>query len=129
ALAFAPHNLYTARELAQMVPLAGAATYARLRQANAWADALLPNAASPPPAAGAIGPERRRLQRLAEWPLRSPAGARLEQWEMRRKLRKFAALHPNPAESAFSADCCKGHVDSHAGRILAAYQARIGAQP
>src|SRR2546428_5007488 len=49
ALALADRNLYTAYELARMTPIAGLGMYRRLRRANPWVEAYLPNAATSPP--------------------------------------------------------------------------------
>ena len=49
ALALEQRNLFVARELAQMVPLFGLDVYDRMRAANGWSRAYLPNADGPPP--------------------------------------------------------------------------------
>ncbi|MEZ4642053.1 MAG: hypothetical protein R3E31_04815 [Chloroflexota bacterium] len=47
-LQFSDRNLYTAHEVAQMIPLSGLATYQQMRQANLWTAAYIPNAIGPP---------------------------------------------------------------------------------
>src|SRR5579859_1112129 len=48
ALTLSEHTIYTAHELAQMVPLYGQRTYDRMRQLNNWTATLLPNATAAP---------------------------------------------------------------------------------
>ena len=94
---------FTAHELAQLVPLAGAATYARLLEANAWYRELLPNhrPGDVPPAAAAAG------SGLLERPLRARPFDRLERWEMRRKIRRLSAGDADP-EARFGPDRLQG---------------------
>lgn len=144
ALVIDEHNLYTARELAQMVPIVGFPVYERMRQLNAWADEFLPNAKGAP---RAIAPApANNLSRAGDfWAgacswvergLRTPVAcalwARLETWEMRRKINKFQrqiALTTGGAvaadEVAFCADWCKGHFDGHAHAVLRFYAQRL----
>lgn len=126
ALSFDDRNLYTAREIAQMVPLAGFETYRRLRSANAWTHHFLPNAGNAPPAHAGADALPRPRRRWSERLLNGAIGDRLDTWEMQRKIRKFnAQLHVNGheggVEAAFSPDWCKGHFHDHARRILATY--------
>ncbi|MGH2538179.1 MAG: hypothetical protein ACRDHL_12350 [Candidatus Promineifilaceae bacterium] len=119
------HNLYTARELAQMAPLSGLAVYERLRHLNDWVEAYLPNADGyPRPANGRRGASRRGrgLKTAAEWLLRLPPGAWAEKWEMGRKIARFS--RDGGDEAAFAADWCKGHFKSHGQRALAAFERR-----
>ena len=44
ALHFPDHNLYTAHEVVQMMPLSGLNIYAHIRQINSWTTTFLPNA-------------------------------------------------------------------------------------
>ncbi|MCA9941207.1 MAG: hypothetical protein KC418_21350 [Anaerolineales bacterium] len=127
ALTF-PQTLYNAREIAQMVPLAGMETYARLRERNAWTASFLPNARGVPDAGIPPLPTNThttRLTRLAEHLLASSLGNALEKWEMRRKIRKFSQLTTPGSEANFTADWCKGHFQDHSQRIMNAYQQRI----
>ncbi|MCI0393709.1 MAG: hypothetical protein L0332_08810 [Chloroflexi bacterium] len=121
ALVFQERNLYTARELVQMVPIAGLATYQKMRQVNGWVADFLPNALDRPRTLAAelpAAPDRAALWRtLAELALRTPPGGWLERWEMARKIRKFTRRHGGD-ETAFSADWCKGHFHSHGRRTL-----------
>lgn len=125
ALELRERNLYTAHELAQMVPLAGLATYDRMRRLNGWTQEYLPNALGPAWLASADLVTARAPRRVAEVTLRSPAVDRLERWEMERKIRRFSRNRQDNVEVDFSADWCKGHFDGHGQRTLAAYADRL----
>jgi hypothetical protein len=125
ALVFRQHNLFSAHEIAQMVPLAGLETYDRLRQLNSWTQVYLPNAWGSPRQNGALLPRHRTIRVLVETALRTPPGIWLEEWERRRKMRKFSQQTGQKSDAAFSADWCKGHFESHGRVILAAYQDRL----
>jgi hypothetical protein len=137
ALALQDRNLYTAHEIAQMIPLAGMDTYARMRACNAWVQEFLPNALGTPRLShkllvrssdpGKTSKSRRRLQRATEAALRTPPGRLLESWEMQRKLRKFRLQQASHPESNFSPDYCKGHFNDHERRTLTAYARRLQA--
>ena len=47
-LVFHEHNYFSAREVAQMVPLYGMTTYRNVRASNSWVDDFLPQADDPP---------------------------------------------------------------------------------
>jgi hypothetical protein len=136
ALVFEEQNIYTAHDLAQMVPIAGRETYRRLRTANQWVEGFLPNSEGsphPPTMPGisqSIPPDRTYLiKRVLEAILRLPWANKLEAWEMQRKIRKFerqiADADRLPDEVSFSADWCKGHFDRHQERSLASFEERL----
>jgi hypothetical protein len=127
ALVIREHTLYTAHELVQMVPLAGLATYQRMRRLNPWADTFLPNADGPPRHSPAGRVPDHPANRLLEAALRTPAGGWLERWEMDRKVLKFSRQRNGAAETAFCADWCKGHFDGHGERTQAAFTDRLRA--
>lgn len=126
ALAIQDRNLYTAHELTQMVPIAGHALYQRLREMNDWVDAELPNAGGPPRHL-IVTPLARTAQALAERVLGTRIGARIERWEMNRKIRRLSRTAGGNPEASFSPDWCKGHVSGHERRILAAFEERLRA--
>lgn len=126
AVSIHDRNLYTAREVAQMVPLYGRQVYNSLRRANGWTRRFLPNADGPPSTLretgivpGPLAPSPAR--RLLEASLATPPGTRLDRWEMRRKIDKFRRLYQGWQESDFSPDLCKGHFSRHQQRIIEAY--------
>lgn len=124
ALELEDRSIFTARELAQMVLITGADVYDRLRNANAWADELLPNAAGPP--GPAIGPDRpRRAAHPAERLLAGRAGDRLERWEMARKVRKFNRKGGLTEETAFDDHRVQGHFNGYRARTLAEFRERL----
>jgi hypothetical protein len=127
ALLFPEQNLYTAHELAQMVPLFGLPVYYKMRQLNRWTEAFLPNAGGPPDPPAASSPiSVSRFPRAAgEAILRLTAGRRLERWEMGRKIQKFRRYYRDWQESDFSTDRCKGHFDNHQQRTLSRYYCRF----
>lgn len=123
ALVMQERNLYSAHEIAQMIPVTGEPLYQRLRSLNGWAADYLPNAAGPPQNR-LMAARGRPLRALGERMLRGRVGARLERWEMRRKVRKLSAASGTLPEASFSPDWCKGHVSGHEGRIMATFNAR-----
>lgn len=135
ALLFSEQNLYTAHELAQMIPLSGQDVYGHIRHLNRWAEAWLPNAISAPPPAPPISAAesapRKPLQGILERGLGGSLGGRLEKWERERKLAKFkrqtaeSRQAPGSLEVHFSADWCKGHFEGHAGKIMRAFDERV----
>ena len=125
ALLFVERNLFTAHELTQMVPIAGLETYRHMRQVNGWVTRFLPNAGILPLRASIDPSFQRPIRTLAETVLRTPLGAGLEQWEMRRKVRKLSHRAEDQAGLAFSADQCKGHLNNNAQKILESFEARL----
>ncbi len=137
ALAVTERNLYTAHEFAQMIPLYNVAAYEQIQTSNAWVRHYLPNATGLPCLTNKIlatkptgladmqRPQDTRLKKTAEAAFRTRTGARLEEWEMKRKLRKYRhelELHP---ESDFSPSCCKGHFNDHMARTHESFTRRL----
>ena len=119
ALEFPDRSLYTAHELAQMVPLAGLDIYKRMRDLNPWVRHFLPNAdGAPSPPAVRVEPQSSAagIQSVFEAVLPAPLAERLEAWEGERKIRRLRAENLNNPEAAFSADLCKGHSNRHGSR-------------
>ncbi len=127
ALTLEHRDLFAARELAQMVPVAGAAVYADMVAANSWIAAVLPNAAGPPCADGLPSPPSARVARLAERALGGSLGSRLEGWEQRRKTREITHRAGASPEVVLDERQCKGHVDGHGQRIAREWQRRLAA--
>jgi hypothetical protein len=130
ALSLSEKNLYTAHEMAQMVPLYGMNVYQRMRRFNPWVSDFLPNASGLPlrmgePVALNVGSStvRHAMERL----LLTPPGDWVENWEMRRKVRKFRSQDPQAAETSFCRDWCKGHFGGYGQKTKQAYEARLRA--
>jgi hypothetical protein len=120
-LALREQNLFTAHEIAQMVPLRATEHYARFMDANKWVVDFLPNATTVERPARSDG----FLTRLGTRLLASPIFAPLERWEMRRKISRLTARGAREGGSlAFSETECRGHFAAHDVRVLAAYAER-----
>lgn len=121
-------DIFVAHEVAQMVPLYGHDLYWRLRAENTWVSAHLPNAGG----IFHVEPERptgrmwRTLKRSLEWILGGRLGDWLEDWERRRKLRRFA---PDMQQASSAAQLdehqVKGHFNDHGRRVLQQYYERL----
>jgi hypothetical protein len=128
ALALPERDVYTARELLQMRPVAGHAVYARMLAANAWCADLLPNWR---PDAAQQDERPGLLKRLGEAVLGGRLGDALERWFLRRKGCELSARAGANGEVVFNADICKGHFDAHRARLeseLARRLARLGVE-
>ena len=120
-------SLFSAHELAQMIPLAGADTYERMMHANRWLAEFLPNTNGQARRFEIVPTNGSRIKASIEAMLRTPLGTWLEQWEMRRKIDKLTRQRGDASsiEVAFSADRCQGHFSRHGERTLMAYQERL----
>ena len=134
ALELTAHDLFTAHELLQMVPIAGGDAYRGLLARNDWCRQFLPNHpghAAPPDQTGAgqsrglgTGLVNGFGRRFAESALRRGAFDPLERWEMRRKIERLSA-GARSEELRFDESACKGHVDEHRRWTLAQFQERL----
>lgn len=120
ALELPERDAFTAHELARLVPIAGAGTHERLLASNAWYRDFLPNHRPATTRKTAVG------NRPAERLLRAGPFDRLEAWEMVRKVRRLGAGIAS-GEERYGPAVCKGHVEGHRARALAAYEARLAA--
>jgi hypothetical protein len=122
ALEWPLHDLYSARELFQMIPITGMAVYRQVMDANKWAWDILPNADLSLRGAASgndkavsrsvTGIASRRLA-LTESCLRGRLGDRFERWEMTRKIAKFSKQPGFGEETVFNAEVCQGNFHHH----------------
>jgi hypothetical protein len=124
ALELADHDLFTAHELVQLVPLAGPDTYRALLDQNQWYRGYLPNHPGYVLPIGAL--RGGRLRAILERGLASRLVGRVERWEMRRKIARFAAQEPS-TETRFDDSVCKGHFEGHRRRVMDDFSARVRA--
>lgn len=113
SLAWSRHDLYSARELCQMIPIVGMGVYRSLMIANAWVRDFLPNAYGEAIHATAQQEPGQILQRLFELPLQGWLGKRFERWEMNRKVERFSREEGFGEETIFNANICQGNFDHH----------------
>ncbi len=117
------HNLYYAREIAQMIPISGQATFIDLRVVNKWIEQYLPNWDHDQTLE--LNEKTLWLQRMCEFFLSGGPGDRLESWEMNRKIRKFSRQAGFGIETNFTAEICQGNFDHHGMWTLQRYEERL----
>lgn len=127
ALAWPLHDLYSAREMCQMVLISGAAVYQRLIEENQWVEDFLPNAhlESNNLALKNLQATTPVLQNLLELPLRGKPGKKFEVWEMNRKIARFSKQAGFGAETVFTAEVCQGNFHHHRGWTREAFEDRL----
>ena len=121
ALELPVHDLYSARELSQMIPITGNDFYRRLWEANSWVKDILPNT-------NPMDCEVSKISlawEMGEIPLQGWLGNKIELWEMTRKIKKFSAQPGFGAETVFTADVCQGNFHHHRKWTHDLYQERI----
>ena len=123
------HDLFIAHELAQMVPIMGENVYDQMRQTNAWTSALLPNADTAPLFTQLQEPRGivSKFKKTVEFVLGGALGDRFEKWEMRRKIRKFAAQLETSIEGTLDESQVKGHFMDYGQWTMQNYQTQVDA--
>lgn len=128
ALAQSRQDLYIAHEIAQIVPIHGSAVFEAFMLANPWVKAYIPNAntafhQTPDYEPGLAW---KRLKGLLERGLQAQLGDLLENWERKRKQRKFARnLRPGHSAATLDEQQVKGHFDDHGAWVLQRYHDRL----
>ncbi len=107
------HDLYSARELCQMIPISGAHDYRKLMKANEWIKDFLPNAEMVNPALQEKTGFPSLIQRILEYLLDGQFGDLFERWEMDRKIARFSKQEGFGEETIFNANICQGNFDHH----------------
>lgn len=114
ALEWPRHDLYSAREMGQMIPIVGASVYRRLRALNAWVESFLPNAVSAPEHSPENpGEAGSWLQKLVEFLLPEKPGNRLDGLLMNIQLRKISRKYGRGMEANFTVEVCQGNFHNH----------------
>lgn len=120
-------DLFIAHEVTQMVPMVGHHLYQKMRLQNDWVETYLPNAN------GAFynesdGQPRRLgkwIKRFGELILSGFIGNWLENWEMRRKIRKFEHHQTTNSEVKLDKQQVKGHFIDYGNMTLQRFQQRL----
>lgn len=122
-------SLFTAHELAQMVPLYGWDVYCQLLGSNDWARRFLPNAFDLNEAREQVRLPRSSwaLKRATERILASRLGDIWEGRESRVKIRRLRmqAEERGVENAMFTPQLCKGHLDDHSGLVARLYAQRM----
>jgi hypothetical protein len=127
ALFWPQHDLYSAREICQMIPISGVNVYRRLRAANLWTESILPNSTPSTTDLEQLPADRKtnRIQSLFEMPLQGGGGAPFEQWAMKFQLHRMEQRSGLGDETAFSADICQANFHHHRSGTQVKFQQRL----
>jgi hypothetical protein len=120
ALALTHQDLFTAHELLQATPLAGASTYRQFLGVNIWAARWLPNRYEQRRLLALKLPGGGALQSWSERLLASRLSGRFEQWEAQRKQRLMLAS----GDGTFNEDICEGYLGQRRQRKLIEFEQR-----
>ena len=122
ALGWPLHDLYSARELCQTIPITGVDVYHRLIKTNEWAKEFLPNAD-----VTKISEFSRtsKVRKMLELLLHRKLVDRFEQWEMTRKIARFSKQAGFGEETVFTADVCQGNFHHHRKWTQEAFESKL----
>ncbi len=117
------HNLYSAREIAQMDLIRGVDVFIELRVVNKWVEEFLPNWNNNQITKS--NEDQPMLQKIVELFLDGKLGDKFESWEMNRKIRKFSKQTGFGVETQFDAEICQGNFDHHGMWAMQRYQEKL----
>lgn len=131
-LYFEENNLFTAREMLQMVPLYGQEFYVRMLKINTWITGYLPqgDALNLEKINDHLSPLQFFIKKAGEFLLTGPLGNALERIAQKIQITKHTRLAAQSGaldKVVFTPDTCKGHYDGHNNRTMSAYRQRLQA--
>ncbi len=120
ALEWSQHDLYSARELIQMIPIAGMDVYRDVMDANSWIAEFVPQsslcdsrAKTATDPRGALRGVATTIKRFLEFLLSGKLGDYFESWEMTRKIARFSKQPGFGEETIFTSEVCQGNFHHH----------------
>ena len=125
ALEWPLHDLYSARELCQMVLIKGVDMYSRLMKANQWVKLFLPNCVHGISRGRKETDAAAKFQSTLESLLGGKLGEHFEKWEMNRKIARFQKQAGFGDETVFNAEVCQGNFHHHRGWTKEAFEKRL----
>jgi hypothetical protein len=131
-LYFEENNLFTAREMLQMVPIYGRDFYIKMRKINAWVTDYLPQGQglNLDKINDELSPLQKFIKKIGEFVWGGLIGNLLESILQKIQISKHtrrAAQWGVLDKVIFTADTCKGHYDGHNNRTMTAYRQRLQA--
>lgn len=121
ALHWKNHDLYSAREICQMIPLSGFEVYYDFRVANSWTQEILPNVLLNENTSNPVS----LLQQLFEIPFLRNFGGKLEKWAMDFQMKIISRQENVGNETNFTADICQGNFHQHKKWTQMEYEKRL----
>lgn len=115
------HDLYSAREICQMILISGSKVYKDFRVANKWTPEILPNALLNEK----ISNHDLLLQKLLEIPFLSKLGDKLEKWSMDFQMKIISRQENVGNETNFTVDICQGNFHQHKRWTQIEYEKRL----
>jgi len=125
ALEWPLHDLYSARELCQMIPITGMDVYQGLMKVNQWAREFLPNSSHDFSRGKTATKVTTTFQSFLEIPLCGKLGDKFEAWEMNRKIARFSKQEGFGEETIFTAEVCQGNFHHHRKWTHDVFQERL----
>ena len=113
ALEWPLHDLYSARELIQMIPISGMDVYRKVMEVNSWVDEFVPQSSLCDSRAKTATEVATTIKHCLEFPLRNRLGDKFESWEMTRKIARFSQQPGFGEETIFTAEVCQGNFHHH----------------
>jgi hypothetical protein len=122
-------SLYSAHEMAQLIPISGLDMYFRLLERNAWSAGYLPNTLPRQARVREPGTALRLGQKVLEATLSGRMGDAAERRERERKIPRLrqVAQQQGGSGAVYTPELCKGHADDHSARVNRQYVARLTA--
>jgi hypothetical protein len=122
-------SLYTAHEMAQLIPVSGLDMYYRLLERNVWLTGFLPNTSPRHARVGEKGPAMRVGQRVLEAALSGSLGDAVERREREHKIPRLRqiAIERGGSGAIYTPELCKGHADDHSATVYRRYVTRLAA--
>jgi hypothetical protein len=129
-LYFEDNNLFTAREMLQMVPLYGQKFYVNMREINGWVTDYLPQGKglNLEKINDELSSGQNVLKTLGEFVLGGFLGDLVEKFLQKVQITKHTRLAAQRGaldKVVFTADVCKGHYDGHYQKTMSAYRLRL----
>ncbi|HCK65687.1 MAG TPA: hypothetical protein DHW49_05430 [Anaerolineae bacterium] len=122
ALHWKDHDLYSAREISQMIPISGLRIYNDFRVANLWTQEFLPNAIIQK----TNNTESKSfLHQIFELPLLGKLGDWIENQVMKFQLKIIAKNFGDGKETKFTSDICQGNFHQHKKWTMKQYEERL----